>query len=385
MTANTLDSLMQTALTSVAPAITLVAYRRGKPVVNRAWGYIDPDNRQIPVTVEALFDLASVTKLFTVSTFLVLASQKGIALDTPVVQFLPEFGIENPRSIEGGQDAHTKEMLPVVPDLADHTVDPSSVTIWHLLTHTSGLPPWRDVYTIAPPPEPAAGYTRQYRWQLALQRLVTYPFVDTVGAGIHYSDIGLMLLGEIVARLHGTSLEEAIQHHVLSPLNLSDTMFNPTIGREQIAPTEYDATWRCRRVWGEVHDENACGLGGVAGHAGLFGSASSVARFGLAWLTQQTLQISPSLWQQAITEQVKDGPERRGLGWMLRSEENSSAGDLMSMESFGHTGFTGTSLWIDPTRELVVALLTNRVYWGRDPAGIHRLRRAVHDALVRET
>lgn len=384
MTAGTLDSLMQTALIDVAPAITLAVFHHGQPIVNRAWGYIDPDTRQIPVTVGTLFDLASLTKLFTVTSFLVLASQEDIALDTPIVEFLPEFGTKNPRSIEGGQDPHTKEILPVLPDLADHTVDPSSVTIWHLLTHTSGLPTWRDVYTIAPPPEPADGYTRQSRWQLALQRLVTYHFIDTVGAGIHYSDIGLMLLGEIVARLHGGSLEEAVQQHVLAPLNLTDVMFNPNVARDHIAPTEFDATWRGRRVWGEVHDENACGAGGIAGHAGLFGSASSVARFGLAWLTQQTLQISPSLWQQAITEQVKDGPERRGLGWMLRSEESSSAGDLMSMKSFGHTGFTGTSLWIDPARELVVALLTNRVYWGRDPAGIHQLRRAVHDALVRE-
>ncbi|MCI0714620.1 MAG: beta-lactamase family protein [Chloroflexi bacterium] len=382
MTADRLDSLMQTALNTVAPAITLAVYHRGQQLVNRAWGYIDPDTRRIPVTVETLFDLASLTKLFTVTTFLVLASD--ISLDTPVVEFLPEFGIQNPRPIAGGQDPHTKENLPVLPDLAGQTVDPDTVTIRHLLTHTSGLPPWRDVYTIAPPPEPGNNDDRKERWQLAVQRLVTYPFIDTVGAGIHYSDIGSMLLGEIVARLHGGLLDDAIQQHVLTPLDLRDVMFNPTIARERIAPTEFDATWRCRRVWGEVHDENACGVGGVAGHAGLFGSASSVARFGLAWLNRATFEISPSLWQQAITEQVKDGPERRGLGWMLHSEENSSAGDLMSMASFGHTGFTGTSLWIDPARELVVALLTNRVYWGRDASGIHQLRRAVHDMVVQE-
>jgi CubicO group peptidase (beta-lactamase class C family) len=384
MVSRKLVSLMQSALEDVAPAISLVAYHQGQPILNSAWGYLDPDTQQIPVTSKTIFDLASLTKLFTVTTFLVLASQADISLSSPVIEFLPEFGADSPRPIEGGQDPHTQERLPVTPGLEGQTVNPAEVTLWHLLTHTSGLPPWRDVYSFAPVPDEETAYTRKQRWQLAFDRLVSYPFIDSVGGGINYSDIGLMLLGEIVTRLDGNLLDVAIRQHVLAPLGLKDMAFNPTISRDQIAPTEFDASWRRRRIWGEVHDENACSVGGVAGHAGLFGSAPSVAKFGLAWLKREGLTISRSLWQQAITEQVKDNHERRGLGWMLRSEGNSSAGDLMSMESFGHTGFTGTSLWIDPMRELVVVLLTNRVYWGRDSAGIHQLRRAVHDMLVQE-
>jgi CubicO group peptidase (beta-lactamase class C family) len=150
----------------------------------------------------------------------------------------------------------------------------------------------------------------------------------------------------------------------------------------RLPPTEVDTTWRKRRVHGEVHDENACGVGGIAGHAGLFGTVSDVARFGQTWL-EQSWVLDAHFYQEATQEQATTGADIRGLGWMLRSPDNSSAGDLMSMRAYGHTGFTGTSLWIDPEHELVVAFLTNRVYYGRENPGIHGLRRAVHDAIMR--
>jgi CubicO group peptidase (beta-lactamase class C family) len=389
MTDANIDRLISATLDSAAPAIALAVYKDGQLRIHRAWGWIDPDKRQVPVTTATLFDLASLTKLFTITAFLALASAKNLPLNIPLGELLPEFVADTPRAIEGGQDPHTRQRLAALPHLEGQTVSPSEVRLYHLLTHTSGLPPWRDVYAFAPPPTDEDALSRTSRWQLALSRLVQYPFVDQIGVNVHYSDLGLMLLGEVVMRLNDSSLEKAVDEHVIRPLGLTDVIFNPVtdhnITLHSIAPTELDRTWRGRRVWGEVHDENAYSVGGVAGHAGLFGSALSVARFGLAWLQRDTFKISDEFWKQATIEQEKTGRERRGLGWMLQSSRDSSGGDRMSQRAFGHTGFTGTSLWIDPERNLVVSLMTNRVYWGRDGTAIHSLRRAVHDTVIEIT
>jgi len=195
---------------------------------------------------------------------------------------------------------------------------------------------------------------------------------------------------EAAARLHGTpgDLETVIRARVLEPLGLASATFNPLRHgneRTSIAPTEFDADWRGRRCWGEVHDENACGLGGVAGHAGLFAAARDVAALGAAWLeADPRLGIAPDLVREATRQHAASDSVRRGLGWLLKSDDDSSAGALFSPASFGHTGFTGTSLWIDPERRLVVACLTNRVYRGRHFTGILAFRRALHDAIARE-
>jgi CubicO group peptidase (beta-lactamase class C family) len=205
---------------------------------------------------------------------------------------------------------------------------------------------------------------------------------------VRYSDLGLMLLGEAVSRLHGTpgKLDAAVQARILDPLDLQSLIYNPMQnGRDRrlIVPTEYDGTWRKRRCWGEVHDENACGVGGIAGHAGLFGTAADVARFGQACLeVNPKLGISSEMMAQSRQEQAETGGMRRGLGWQIKALEDSSAGDLFSADTFGHMGFTGTSLWIDPQRELVAACFTNRVYMGREKPGIHAFRRAVYDIFA---
>jgi CubicO group peptidase (beta-lactamase class C family) len=198
----------------------------------------------------------------------------------------------------------------------------------------------------------------------------------------------MMLVGEAVARLHGDSLEAAVRQRVIEPLGLTSPRYNP-LGNgcdcQQIAPTQYDAAWRGRRCWGEVHDENACGMGGVAGHAGLFANVRDVAAFGQAWLERDArLNIAPELMRLATTEQAVNQGERRGLGWMLKALEDSPVGQRFSVESYGHTGFTGTSLWIDPQRALVVACLTNRVYCGREKVGIHAFRQTIHDIIAEE-
>lgn len=381
-----LDALMQDALPTVAPAISLAVYRAGKLHMHASWGWLDPDTRNLPVYADTLFDLASLTKLFTTTALLTLVSQRNISLQTPLAEFIPAFAEQSPRPIMPEQDPHTRCYKRIPPELAGKTVDPYDVTVWHLLTHTSGLAPWRDMYMTQPLPTAMPEKVEQNRWNQALEWLVQAPFVDNIGTTVRYSDIGLLLLGEVVARLHGDTLEDAIQQTVIAPLGTAYLTFNPTLrgqfATEQIAPTEYDAHWRKQRVWGIVHDENAASVGGVAGHAGLFGSAEAIAAFGRAWLSRDHFEISPDLWRQATSEQSRAGQERRGLGWMLRSADNSSAGDHMSMRAYGHTGFTGTSLWIDPDCELVIALLTNRVYFGREGSAIHMLRGRVHDQIV---
>jgi CubicO group peptidase (beta-lactamase class C family) len=377
--------------TGIAPSVALAIFHYDTPILEAAWGWLDPDERTMPTQTSTLFDLASVTKLYTIVSFLSLVSDESVGLHTPLVNLIPEFAQEVPRGIDGGQDPHSKQHLPTPDDLKGQMVDPKQVTCFHLLTHTSGLPAWRDVYTIADaplaPPQPDP-LTRQERWKLALERLCSYNFVGLPDSIIRYSDIGIMLIGEVVSRLHSQSgeLDKAIKDRILGD-RFPNTTFNPMYNgfeRESIAPTEYDATWRKRRVWGEVHDENSNGIGGVAGHAGLFSTAFEVALFGNVWLNHsgKLLKIDPELAGAAVELQAQTGTEVRGLGWMLKSPKNSAAGDVFSPASYGHTGFTGTSLWIDPREKLVVAIMTNRVYPGREQAGIHDLRRDIHDIIA---
>ena len=373
------------------PAIALAVIHNNQVIFNGAWGWIDPETKHHTVRANTYFDLASLTKLFTETAFLQCVAAEKVRLDDPLVNVIPEFAARTPRPIEGGKDPHTNTPLPTPPENIGKTVNPAYVTFRHLLTHTSGLPPWQDVYTAAgpipPPPTERHSLTHQQRWRNGLNVIVNYPFIDLVGRAVHYSDIGLLLLGEACVRLTdgATTLADVIITMTRS-LNLHTVTYNPMqhqIPQKQIAPTEFDKRWRKRRVWGEVHDENACGIGGIAGHAGLFATALDIANFGNTWLNQNgTLLLTDEIYTQALTNQSGDTDYPFGLGWRLNPPVDSPCGDLFSPLSFGHTGFTGTSLWIDPERRLVVALLTNRVYPGRERIGIHAFRRAMHDTIV---
>ena len=388
-TCTALAKLLDRHMPDTFPALSACVIHRGQTVWNDAYGWIEPEERKTSVAVDSLFDLASVTKLLVETSFLVLVEAGAVALESRLVDVVPEFDRVNPRKIGSGQDPHTRAFLPVESQFRGMSVDPRMVTFKHLLTHSSGLPPWCSVYLLAadrPPPPPT--HVAQYeegRWRRGLKAMVGFPFAGTIGDRIRYTDIGIMLLGEAVARLHGRRLDEAVNDLVLQPLGLDSFTYNPMLSgipRDRIVPTELDNHWRHRRAWGEVHDENACGVGGIAGHAGLFATAQDVARFGQAWLSGDgRLAISADLRQTATSQQAT-GQFRLGLGWMLKADRDSSAGDLYSASSFGHTGFTGTSLWIDPERELVSAVLTNRVYHGRADEGIHAFRRAIHDLIV---
>lgn len=381
-----LQEVLASAVPETAPALVCRVEKEGACVYEGAFGRLDPESSTRPVEPDSLFDLASLTKLFTATAFLRLVDAGLVGLDQPLADALPEFG--GIRPIGGTEDPLAKTPLPVDPARAGQSVDAGRVTFRHLLTHTSGLPAWRSVYThCGPPPRlPLPDAEIDTRQEKALAALVAYPFVAQPGEHYAYSDIGLMLLGFAVARLSGLGrLARAIERLVTAPLEIAARFTPPAEMHARIAPTERCA-WRGRRVQGEVHDENAAGLGGMAGHAGLFATAADVCALGQLYLAGGAELLSRGLAAESIQEQhaSPDG-FRRGLGWQLRSDPNPTCSTAFSPASFGHTGFTGTSLWCDPHQRLCVALLTNRVYHGRDAAGIVSLRPRVHRAVGEDT
>ncbi len=404
------EAIIQAALGRVFPAGQVVVRRAGETLWSVACGWLDPETQARPITADTLFDLASVTKLFVVTAFMTLVEEGRVGLDQPVAAVLDEFVGERPilpyddPLKPGAQVAVTWD--PAVAPGATH-VDAGRVTFRHLLTHTSGLPAWRPFYK--------AGSAEAAR-RLALTTYFSYP----IAARVIYSDIGLILVGLAIERLTGLPLDAAVAQRVTGPLGLSRTRYlrisasanrqmeesaNEAIGSAtgpdaqhatgNIAATEFCA-WRRRRIVGEVHDENAAGLGGVAGHAGLFSTATELAAFGETFLTsdveRSTLNVQRSAPRPAIFRpdtiaemtrlQAEDGATRRGIGFALWSPDPEASGNPFSERAFGHTGFTGTSLWMDPERALTVAVCTNRVYYGRDAAGILAFRVALHRAIV---
>ncbi|MCY3836436.1 MAG: serine hydrolase [Anaerolineaceae bacterium] len=367
----------------IFPAASLAVMHRNSLVINRAWGWVDPAEKMHRTSSQTLFDCASLTKLFTTTVFLQLVSEGKIKLEDRLSAVIPEFSAERLRPIVGQQDPHTLAPIAASAEAGQNWVDAETVTFQHLLTHTAGLPAWRALFFEVRQPDPLIE-DHEERWRRLLPFICRYPFHSVPASQLVYSDLGMILLGLAITRLTRRTLPEALEEYVSQPLKLGNICFQPRLnGREcvEIAPTEYDDRWRKRRIWGEVHDENAAAMGGVAGHAGLFGTAEDVVRFGEAWRTN-AIDLNLELHQKAIQEQAASASEKRGLGWELYTAQGSSAGDHFHETAYGHTGFTGTSLWIDPERELVVALLTNRVYRGRHEEGIHEFRRQMHDLLT---
>lgn len=292
-----------------------------------------------------VWDLASLTKVIgTTSAVLQLVGAGRVALDTPVVRYLP------------GWTAPGAERI----------------TVRHLLSHSSGLPAWRALYKEAATPEEAEQ-----------QLFATSP--DTLPAMRYlYSDLGFILLGKLVERVSGEPLARYDSAHVFGPLGMGDTRYLPPASwMARIAPTEIDP-WRQRKIRGEVHDENASRLGGVSGHAGLFSSGRDLARFAQMYLRHGTLdgvRVFDSATVATFTRAQDTTISRRALGWETPTGGNSAGGRLSPM-AFGHTGFTGTSLWMDPRQGVFVLLLTNRVNPTRENRKIGGVRTALADAAV---
>jgi CubicO group peptidase (beta-lactamase class C family) len=305
-----------------------------------------------PVQLNTIYDLASLTKTIglTTATYLLMAEGR-LALDEPVQDIVPEF-------------------------TGDHK---DGVTVRHLLTHTSGLPPWIPLHL----------ETRDR--DDALHRVFTEPLDSMPGESFVYSDLGAILMAEVVERRAGEPLDAFLQRRIFDPLDMVDTRFNPPPELlDRIAPTENDA-WRGRMIRGEVHDENAFHLGGVSGHAGLFSSGADLTKFAQWMLASFAGTVSdsrpgiPGDSLRAWTG-LQGNPEHgwRAIGWQKpRPDGNNSAGTRMGASAFGHTGFTGTSMWIDPGNDLFIILLTNRVHPTRENTRWFPSRAAVADMVMR--
>lgn len=327
----------------LAGAVAVVA-RRGIVAAHRSlgWAQLQPDRRAM--APDTVFDLASLTKVMaTLPAALLLLERGAFRLDDPVALFLP--------GLAAG----------------------SAVRVRHLLTHTAGLPP---VAGAAPGPGREA----------LLEHILATVLEHEPGDRAVYSDVGFILLGRVVEQVTGWPLDRVAREMVLGPLGLREAGFNPPPAlRQRCAATEYRPDLG-RAQCGQVHDPTAAALGGVAGHAGLFASAGEVAAYAQLWLGGGNLGgvqlLSPATVALALRDQTGAlGGERFGLGWMLRSTEFSSSGDLFSAASFGHTGFTGTSVWADPERDLLAVLLTNRLHLARSDH-LRRLRPRFHNAVA---
>jgi beta-N-acetylhexosaminidase len=314
------------------------------------FGRLTYEAKSQAVNGDTIYDVASLTKpIVTTAAIMVLVSQGRVDLDAPVSRYLPEWA-------SGPNPAWRKE-----------------VTVSDLLLHDSGLPAHRDYFK-------TAKSSRE-----VLQRVFAEPLVSEPGTKVEYSDLGFMLLGEIVQRLTGKTLAQFARAEIFAPLGMSHSQFNPPRAlRVRIAPTENDSAFRRRQLQGEVDDSNAFVMGGIAGHAGLFTTANDVAIFAQMMLNggiyahQRTF---PRSLVNEFIERQEIGDSARTLGWDVPTK-NSSSGQYFSPRTYGHNGFTGTSIWIDPDKDLFVILLTNRVYPSAANEKIKQVRPALHDAIL---
>ncbi len=342
------DSLIARAIADSAfPGAQLAILRDSTILVERAYGRHTYDLEAQAVDLSTLFDLASLTKVIaTTAAVMKLYDEGRLSLDDPVMKYLPRF------------TGAAKKI----------------VSLRHLLLHRSGLPAFRRLSDIAATEE------------AALDSVFSTPLVAEPGDSTIYSDLGMITLGKVVEQVTGMSLARYVQEEFYAPMGMAHTMFNPPLElRSAAAPTEYDSVWRKTLVQGAVHDENAATLSGVAGHAGLFSTASDLARFMQMLLNGGRYHGKQYLRASTIDEFLrKRSPgQERWLGWDMKAKNGSSAGSLFSASSFGHTGFTGTSIWADPDSRLAVIFLTNRIYPSRANSGLNKIRPLLHDAIVR--
>lgn len=364
-------ALDQAVMDGVFPGAVLTVRYGGAPIDVFTAGSLSTAEAAPAVQAATVYDLASLTKPLSTVTALVLLMQVGrCQLHDRVESILPE--------------------------LADSPI--GTAALWHLLTHSSGLPGWRGYYErlSSDGTVPATEEDRCRARKALVGMIRDEALIYERGKRSLYSDLGFMLLGMMVERCSGIPLQQFFRDHIAPLAGTSPLGFVPTewagdfLQRARryggdVAPTEHDV-WRGRLLCGEVHDENAASLGGVAGHAGLFGTAEAVLAVAGAWL--QAYHRRPSVLDAAL---VNEFTRRQAvvpgsswaLGWDTPSPP-SSAGKFLSEASFGHLGYTGTSVWIDPLRELEVVLLSNRVHPTRKNERIKVFRPLIHELVYRE-
>lgn len=322
----TIDRVVQRGVEAGGyPGASVVVGRKGFAVWSRGFGTLDWTGRNRVTAQESLYDLASLTKVVATTTAIMVLFDHGrVALDAPVSRYLPSF--------TGGLR--------------------EQVTVRHLLTHHAGLPAGRELWRIAETPADARA------------AVLASPIRCKPGTCYEYSDLGADLLGFIVEAVTGEPLDAFVQSAVFDRLGMRDTHFQPpTADVIRTAPTEI-APPRGYALRGEVHDENAFALGGVAGHAGLFSSATDLAVFAQMLLDGGVSNGVRIVSDSAVALFTRRSAGHRALGWDT-CDGGAGCGQFMSERAFGHTGYTGTSLWIDPDRQMFVVLLTNRVHAAR--------------------
>lgn len=313
------------------PAASVAVLYREELIALRGFGRHTYDPAASAVTAETIFDLASVSKVLATTTMAAMLYERG------------KFDLDG--KVPGRDD----------------------LTIRGLLTHTSGLPAYIKLF-------------EQTRYRDELVKLAySTPLEFAPGIRTEYSDIGFIILGDVLGKMAGEPIDTFCQREIFQPLELRDTLFTPPPQiRFKIAPTRDDHDFRSKVIQGEVNDENAWVMKGVAGHAGVFSTAYDVAIFAECWLAGG----SPILKPGTVADFTRQQPaSTRALGWD-RPTPPSSSGQYFSASSFGHLGFTGTSLWCDPEKQLAIVLLTNRTWPDAANQAIKQIRPAFHDAIV---
>lgn len=348
------DRLMRQAVVEgVFPGAVLLVGAGDSVVVHAAYGVADRLAMR-PVTLNTIFDLASLTKpLATTLALMRLVQQGRLSPAQRLSEWVPEFGV--------GEKA--------------------AITIAQLLTHTAGLPDYRPYYLeLAARPAPA-----RPAWLRA--RLVREPLLALPGERVRYSDLGFMILQWVVETVSGRPLDRYVSDEIYAPLGAAKSLFFIDLNREpppgQIAATE-QCTWRGRLITGEVHDENAHVLGGVAGHAGLFGTAEGVQRVLSELVNAYHRGEGGALFEpRTVRRFAQRAPGTdRALGFDMPSSLQPSCGRFFPPASIGHLGFTGTSFWVDLERRIMVILLTNRVHPSRTNIAIRAFRPQLHEAVM---
>ena len=343
--ANAFDVIKKGIAQAVFPAASVAVTFSGKLVALKAFGRFTYEPGSPLVTTATVFDLASVSKAVATTSMAMILYERGlIDLEAPVVSSVPEFA---------GSDVRRGD-----------------VTMHMLLAHSSGLPAYEKLFLKA-----------KCRDELLAAAFTTQLTADP-GARAEYSDIGFIILAIALERMADESLDRFCQREIFGPLGMVRTAYDPPASwRAGIPPTADDRTFRKRIIQGEVQDENASVLGGVAGHAGLFATAEDLATFSHILLQGGLPLLRPETLALFTRRETAPAGTSRALGWDTPSPPSQS-GKYFSPRSFGHLGFTGTSLWIDPARELSITLLTNRTWPDCGNKAIKDVRPAFHDAIV---
>jgi len=342
-----IDSVIMHAIEdSSFPGAVVLVSKYGNIIYEKGFGHFTYDESSTEVNTNTIYDLASLTKVIATTTAAMLCIDRSLfKLDDPVYKHIPEFS------------KNSKE----------------AITIKNLLLHNSGLPAWKKFYNI------------NLDADSIIKNIYSAKPEYPTGTKTVYSDLGMIVLGKLIETVTHKKLDQFCNDEIFIPLKMNNTYFNPPDSlKYKIPPTEFDNYWRNKLVQGEVHDETSSLLGGVAGHAGLFSTAEDLSKLfqmildggsynGKQFIKLETINLFTKRYSSQST---------RAIGWDTKSVTKSSAGNKFSKTSYGHTGFTGTSVWIDPIRKLFVVFLTNRVYPSIENKKIINVRPKLHNAVI---